>query len=685
MLDAMTQYFVTSGFMPHGYCFLWTPPLLWLYVVSDSLIGLAYYSIPLALWYFVRKRQDLPFRWIFVMFGIFVLACGTTHFMAIWNIWQPVYWLDAGVKSATALASVATAALLWPLIPRALRIPSRGQLIAVNDRLQHEIAERGQAEQKLAEFNRELEKTIAERTATLTETNDRLRQAKQLYRYLFESNPMPMWIVDPDGMRLLEVNRAAVVTYGYARDELLAMSPFDLRPPADVDLHREQLKRRDPTGITFRRRDRHQKKDGSTMDVEVTVHPLEYAGRLTRLVLVNDVTDRVKAEEALEREHLLLRAVIDNLPDRIYARNTEGRIVLSNDANVRSRHPGGGGEAPGRTLSDIRSADLSAGLEVEDRAVMETGDPVLNREMHFDEADGSRRWFLASKLPLHDGRGKITGLVGILRDISEVRQSMEVIRGLNIELERRVLERTAQLEATNKELEAFAYSVSHDLRAPLRSIDGFSQALLEDYRSALDETGQDYLQRVRSASQRMGKLIDDLLALSRITSSEMRLEMVDLGALAREIYEELRGEQPKRVADVRIAGQLTAQGDPNLMRAALHNLLQNAWKFTGTKAHAVIEFGSEIRSGQRVFYVRDNGVGFDMAHARNLFGAFQRLHKHSEFPGTGVGLATVQRVVHRHGGEIWAEAEPGRGATFCFTLGFDQRRAAPDAPGDDGE
>jgi light-regulated signal transduction histidine kinase (bacteriophytochrome) len=233
----------------------------------------------------------------------------------------------------------------------------------------------------------------------------------------------------------------------------------------------------------------------------------------------------------------------------------------------------------------------------------------------------------------------------------------------------RVAERTAELEAVNRELEAFAYSVSHDLRAPLRSIDGFSQALLEDCGEQLDGTGQEYLARVRAASQRMGRLIDELLTLSRVTRRELRVERVDLSELARSVVEELVEADPGREVEVVVADGLVAQGDPGLLRQVLHNLLDNAFKFSAGRDRARIELAVDSSGGERVYSIRDNGAGFDMAFADKLFGAFQRLHRVSEFAGTGVGLATVQRIIHRHGGRIWAEAVVGEGATFYFTLG----------------
>lgn len=223
-------------------------------------------------------------------------------------------------------------------------------------------------------------------------------------------------------------------------------------------------------------------------------------------------------------------------------------------------------------------------------------------------------------------------------------------------------------EAANRELEAFSYSVSHDLRAPLRSIDGFSLALLEDYQDRLDETGCDYLRRVRSATQRMSQLIDDLLQLSRLTRSQLNLIAVDLSYLAATALEELREAEPGRNVNAVIEPGLTALGDPQLLKVVVENLLGNAWKFTGKTVDAVIEFGSAKLAGDSAFFVKDNGAGFDMAYADKLFATFQRLHREDEFPGTGIGLSLVQRVVHRLGGRVWAEGAVGHGAIFFFTL-----------------
>ena len=378
-MDIVTRFFSSDHFMPHGHCYLWDPVLLWLHVLSDGLIAMAYFTIPLTLIYFVRRRKDLQFHWMFLCFAVFILACGASHVMEIWTVWYPAYWLAGAIKAITALASIPTAYLLMKLIPFALALPSPAALAASNAQLRREIEERIRAERMLSQKN-------------------------------------------------------------------------------------------------------------------------------------------------------------------------------------------------------------------------------------------------------------------------------------------------SELGALNEELKAFSYSVSHDLRAPLRSMDGFSLALLEDYDAQLDANGKDALKRIRLASQRMGHLIDDLLRLSQVGRAELRSEPLDLSALCRAIAAALAEEQPGRQVEWVIEEHMDLHGDKALLQIMLQNLIENAWKFTGKTARPVIRISSTERNGATVYSVADNGAGFDMLNVEKIFGAFQRLHLAADFPGTGIGLALVQRIILRHGGRIWSEAQVGHGATFYFCL-----------------
>ena len=302
------------------------------------------------------------------------------------------------------------------------------------------------------------------------------------------------------------------------------------------------------------------------------------------------------------------------------------------------------------------------------RACLERHEPFQDFVYHIRIQSGEYRWYSINGKPLYNPDGSFRGYRGTGNDITARKLAEEGIRHLNATLEQRVLERTASLEASNRELEAFSYSVSHDLRAPLRALDGFSYLLKEEYADRLDDAGQEYLSRIRDASQRMGTLIDDLIELARISRLEMQRVDLDLTTLALEVAETLCEQAPQRQVSWDIAPGLRAHADLVLAKALIDNLLRNAWKFTAERTAARIEVGCKAKDGETIFFVRDDGAGFDQTYADKLFKPFQRLHDAKRFPGTGIGLATVMRVVSRHGGRVWAEGAPDQGAAFYFTL-----------------
>ena len=375
-----------------------------------------------------------------------------------------------------------------------------------------------------------------------------------------------------------------------------------------------------------------------------------------------DITERMRIEEELHKSEEKYRLLFQNAQIGMYRSKIDGSAFL--DVNDKfAKILGFSREELLGTEGRIRWANP------EDRGNMikrlkEYGGILTNYETQVLAKNGDIREVLAS-IELHPNEGSLDGT---MMDITERKKAEEEIKKLNESLERRVRERTNDLQISNKELEAFAYSVSHDLRAPLRTIDGFSHALLDDYDDKLDVQGKDYLRRVRAATQMMAQLIDDMLKLSRVTRTEMNIEKVNLTQIARSVIDELQKSQPERLINIKIADGLEDTADSRLMRVALENLLGNAWKFTGKQAEAVIEFGATKEGGRKVYFIRDNGAGFDMAYVDKLFAPFQRLHTMEEYPGTGIGLATVQRVIHRHGGRVWAEGQVGKGATFYFSL-----------------
>ncbi|ROP32043.1 sensor histidine kinase [Couchioplanes caeruleus] len=363
--------------------------------------------------------------------------------------------------------------------------------------------------------------------------------------------------------------------------------------------------------------------------------------------------------------HEQLMALLDHTSAVIYMRDADGRYMLVNREYERLfqlRRE----NIVGLTDHDLFPKDTADAFRANDLQAFARGVPVQMEEEV--PGDGEVRTYITVKFPLIDATGHPYAVCGISTDITDRKRAEEQVRQLNANLELRVRERTAELEASTRELDAFAYSVSHDLRAPLRSLEGFSQVLQEDYADVLDEQGQQYLRRIQANVGRMAQMIDDLLGLSRATRTELHREHTDLSALAREVIAELRNADPGREVEVGVAEGLVAQADPHLIRLVLQNLLGNAWKFTANRADATITMDSAPCHGIEVFAVTDNGAGFDMRYSHKLFDPFQRLHSAAEYEGTGIGLAIVQRIITRHGGQIVADSSPGNGATFRFSL-----------------
>ncbi len=381
----------------------------------------------------------------------------------------------------------------------------------------------------------------------------------------------------------------------------------------------------------------------------------------------HDITDRRRADQAITESQRLYEVFLNATDDFGFLKDAELRYVLVNAANA--RYFGlPVADIIGRDDAELMTPEAAASCRSTDLAALEQQRLIVSCE----EVGG--RVYESRKFPVALPDGGV-GVGGYVRDITDQRTAEASLARLNADLELRVAARTAELEAANRELESFSYSVSHDLRAPLRSIDGFSEILVEDYAGQLDEKARGYLTRIRAADQKMALMIDALLALSRVGRGELDRRTVDLSAVAREVAEQLHTNEPDRQVEFAIGEGLVADADPTLVRVVLENLIGNAWRFTGDHATARIEVGAgEFPApgpgtpAERAFYVRDDGAGFSMGQSDRLFGAFQRLHTPGQFEGTGIGLATVLRIVRRHGGRVWADGEVEKGATFWFTL-----------------
>ena len=951
---------LSPDFMPHGTCYLWDPAMVWLHVISDGLITLSYFCIPIALIYFVRKRRDLPFHWIFWLFGAFVLGCGATHLMEVCTVWRPAYLLAGVIKALTAVVSLITAAALIPLLPKALALPSPAHLREANRELEVHIAQRARSEEalqiSLAASERALAElaqqkfTLAERQAAeqaLRESQSQLHSilqsamdaiittdeqerilvfnsaAEKMFRCsATEALGQPIahfipqrfhaahsghikkfgengataramgalgsqWGLRADGeefqieasisyvksagkhlftvilrdiserVQAEEVrehlaavvdssddaiigkdlngiitawNRGAEKIFGFSAAEVMGKPMLMIFPPDRVNEESDILARiargesvehfetvrvrkdgakidvsvtispiRDGSGaivgaskiahdITLRKQaeeavqkslaasekarkelvdqrfaldqhadvaitdidgrityvnqkfcaiskyareeligqnhrilnsGRHSKeffqqmfntisggrvwhgeirnraKDGSIYWVDATIVPFVGDDGKPRqyLAIRADITERKRAEEqlakqteelsrqaqelvrsrqALEAQTRILQLVLDSMGEGLIAADQEGRFLIWNES-AKKLLGRGTADLPHDQWSPRYEAFLPDGITPHptDRLplVRALNGESVEMELMIKHPERQSRIFLEfTGRPMKDAQGNPCGGVVAFRDITERKAQEQEIRKLNDELEQRVIERTAQLEAANHELEAFTYSVSHDLRAPLRHIAGFSAILLEEFNSQLTPPGQKYLHRIQEGAQRMGQLVDEMLNLARIGRQALELKRTNLNVIVNEVISILRPDANGRPIEWRIATLPTVHCDPILIKQVFQNLLSNALKYSRNRANPIIEVGEIKEKGKSVIFVRDNGVGFSMKYADKLFGVFQRLHRPEEFEGTGVGLATVQRILQKHGGRAWAEAQLHKGATFYFTL-----------------
>jgi PAS domain S-box-containing protein len=621
--------------MPHGFCYFWNPGLVWLHVVADSLIALSYYTIPVALFWLVRKRRDVPFSWMFVLFGVFIIACGTTHLMEVWNIWHADYWLDGAIKAITAAASVPTAVLSIMLLPKATQLPNLSEWMKANARLEDEIKARRETELHL----RVSEAAYREQAELLDLSHDAIfvRDMNRTITY---------W------------NRACERIYGWRSEEALGRRTAEVLstnfPKPLTEIETDVVQKGVWEGeLTQRRR------DGS----EVTVSSRwalrrDAAGNPQAILESNrDITARV-------REERKFRNLLEAAPDSIVIVDHRGLIHLVN-AQTEKLFGYSREELIGQPVEMLMPRRFQASHE-RHREIYSASPRTRAMGQGLDlyglRKDGTEFPVEISLSPLETSEGTLVS--SAIRDISDRRRADEKIHALNSQLNQKLTE----LAASNRELEAFSYSVSHDLRAPLRHIDGFARILQEEHAHELSQEGQRHLDCILGAVTHMGRLIDDLLGLARISRKELVRQHLDLNQIVRQALSELPVEEQKREIEWRIEQLPDAEGDPGLLKSVFANLLSNAAKFTRTRRRAVIEVGSCGAPDSPTFFVRDNGVGFDPKYADKLFGVFQRLHRQDEFEGTGIGLATVQRIIHRHGGEIRVEAEVERGATFFFTL-----------------
>lgn len=499
-----------------------------------------------------------------------------------------------------------------------------------------------------------------------------LIKSKQQYQDLFDQNPLPMWIFDIDSLKFLHVNKAACTHYGYSYEEFLGMTILDIRPyvdRAEIVAISKTLHNTPQKTSTWN----HIKKDGEIITVEITTYNFQYNGKNARLVLINDITEKIKALRELEESQHLLSSVTDTVPVAIYILDIKDKnIVFANKAIEK---------LSGYTTEEIiseKSGIFEKMIYPEDIPIIEDGyatliamndNEVREREYRMHNKRGNTFWCHNWEIVFKRNESGLPELVlGAVEDITAIKDAESIIKQANETLEQRVQERTYELEETNKELEAFTYTVSHDLRAPLRAISGFAKILNDDYAVKLDAEGLDLLNEVIQNSVKMSRLIDDLLAFSRIGKKDVVKTNIKIDELAANTFNEIAKRYSGKTINLNMGPMPDAFADYSMLKQVVENLISNAVKFSTSRDVITISVKGETKGDYNIYSIEDNGVGFNPKFIDKLFKVFQRLYSAEEFEGTGVGLAIVHRIIIKHSGSVWAESRPGEGSTFYFSL-----------------
>lgn len=787
-----------------------TPLLMMVMAISNALIAVSYASIPFFLIVFVRKRKDMPFTWVIFLFGLFILACGATHLVHVIGLWWPVDWWQAAVDGICALISLATAVVVWPILPKLLTIPSPQQLRLVNAELQKEKEKLEFTQLELKKAYDEIEHRVKERTADLiranellkSEINERrkteeaLRISEEKFRNIFAHSLVGISMTSADGK--MNTNRAFCEILGYTSEELSQLKWQQISYPEDIAATQhivDCVVSGEQASARWEKRYIHKNGHIIWVDISTTVIRSDRQVPLYFITSILDITERRQTEERLRETNDYLQSLFDHANAPIIVWDSKFHITRFNRAiedlsgygheevigkRVDMLFPSNSMEASLKQINQTASGKFWEAVEIEilrkdgeirtvlwnsanifDKAhkliiaTIAQGSDITERkkaelalresEEKFrglmknlpipicfvdkqgvfkfrnekflsligyddDEVPSMAEWWvkaypdeayrnqarqnweklltdaIAAGTDVQSDEYRITCKDGIERDciisgallgentlasfvdITDRKRVEAEISKLNETLEQRVVQRTEELEIANSELEAFSYSVSHDLRAPLRHIIGFIDLFVDQHTAALTETEKGYLDTVAQSAEEMGKLIDALLSFSRLNRAVLRKTSIDTNLMIQKGLQMFENEFLNRKIEVEIGEMLPALGDIQLIIQVWTNLLSNAIKYTSKKEVAHISIGSYQEAGFTVFYIKDNGVGFNMKYVDKLFGVFQRLHKVRDFEGVGIGLANVNRIILRHGGRCWAVGEPDAGATFYFSL-----------------
>ncbi|KYC36292.1 hypothetical protein WA1_41960 [Scytonema hofmannii PCC 7110] len=676
MWESFYNFISPNNFISHGHCYLWNPELVWLHLLSDLVIGLSYYSIPAFLIYFARQRQDLPFRWVFRLFGAFIIFCGTTHLLAIWTLWHPAYWFAGIVKAGTAIISLYTALQLGSIVSLALALPSPAQLEAANLALQEENQERKQVEEALKQTEIDLKQTNELLEQRVRERTAEVEHSLSLLQTTLESTADAILALDLTD-KIINFNQkyldlwqiGDVVPYKDDHNKILLSVYDQLKNPKKLRVQIEQeIAQPDFQGYGI-----FELKNGKIC--ERYSKPQFLNGEIVgRVISCRDITDRKRAEESLTRSEELYRTLVQNFPNgSVTLFDRELRYTLAEGTGlveVGLSHE----TLEGKKLWEALPAETSAMLEPYYRSAL-TGTIIVADIPYSD------RIYRLHIIPVRNEQGEIFAGMSMSQNITVQKQAEQALRQAKDELEIRVQERTkelysanatltqlnTELQRSNQELEQFAYVASHDLQEPLRAVAGYSQLLADEYQNSLDDTATEYIAYIIDGATRMRQLIQDLLAYSRVGTKGKAFTSCDCNAVVRQALNNLLVLIGENNASVDCDRLPTVMADSTQMVQLIQNLVSNAIKFR-RKEPPKIQITAELKDEGWLFGVKDNGIGIKPQYLDRIFQIFQRLHSRKEVPGTGIGLAICKKIVERHHGRIWAESEPGVGTTFYFTI-----------------
>lgn len=660
---------ISSGFLPHGQCLLWESGLLWLHAIADSVIVLAYYSIPFILAYFVKKRGDLTFGWILYLFSAFIFACGTTHLMSIWTLWQPVYFVEGLAKVATAGLSLVTAILLIKLVPQALTWPSPAQLQKVNEELRAEIAQRLRVEDDLRRTSDELQALITTRTTELVKVNEAwkvetverrrsteaLRETQAHFKILAGVAPVGIFHCDRDGYVTYTNQRLIEMIGVTSQDEVRGGWGHALHSD-DRDRVLAAWARTVQTGQTFRSEHRFVHRDGRVTWVlgQASIVLGEDGIAAGFVGTLTDVTeDKAKEEQ--------IRLVVESAPCGMLMVNSEGRITLIN-AQIEALFGYERSELMGSLVEQLIPGRFRS-AHPEMRQVFEHAPSVrsmgIGRDLFGLRKDNS-------EFPVEVGLNpiQIEDEVFVLATVVDITERKRA--------EQKLEQQAAELSRSNHELEQFAYVASHDLQEPLRMVSSYCGLLARRYKGKIDQDADEFIDFAVDGAKRMKTLIDDLLMYSRVARRGEVPIAIDAADSVRAAVANLQIAIKEAGAVIHCDSLPTVLADSTHLTQVFQNLISNALKFRSDRPLVIRVSACSTSSAKGIshwqFSVQDNGIGFDQQYGERVFVIFQRLHTRDEYPGNGMGLAIVKKIIERYGGKIWVKSTLGVGSTFSFTL-----------------